>query len=734
MSERMDRAKALTPEDWLPKTRVRILQTGSLHLRLRNSDERRRILKADEEFWNGLRFPIQRLSYAVPLDLAAHLDTLSGQADADKDPERARMLKDKVDHLRGLIRDRHLIEWLNLVAFPVDESTETERVSYVRSSLERIGLIVTPMTKDGVAAICRELAPADKRFDFGQMDHFRIGQTLCRVLAVRDYPRMVNLAHFLDLYRLDRRVMVVQHVHPTESAALQREVSNSIGEMTGRLAGPLSEYVRAAEETKLQDAQRLLKQLSGENQSVLDFCMYLLVRASSPQELEDLSKRVISRLAGKGMRVLPVEMWQQQDAFRACLPAALNPLRELASRNLLASSIPVTFPYAQVELNHGTGLFHGVNMETGNLVLVDHWRLLKNAHIAFLGQTGSGKSFAMGLLLMQYWSQGVLIRSLDVDGDRNKRRLLASMGAQRLRVAPGAGNYLNPMEVRQQRRTEERDETAEAGNPLQATIQRQLSTFRLMMPDIGPAELAAVEQLLIAVYQAWGITWETDCTSVPRHAWPTWTDLHYYMTQYAETARLASVLSSWVHGSLAGMFDGHTTVNLTNQYVVIDVHEVAQNPQVRGPVFLQVLAYLWDEINQDWTVRKVLDLDEFGILADNHEALQFVWMVTKSARRRSAAVMLATQDPADFLMGLSESARKYAQGILNNCATKVLGFMERKALEQLQQAVRLSEAEVDLLSRLATEEKLILCGEDRAHVEVLASDSEHATLISGKQE
>jgi type IV secretory pathway VirB4 component len=204
---------------------------------------------------------------------------------------------------------------------------------------------------------------------------------------------------------------------------------------------------------------------------------------------------------------------------------------------------------------------------------------------------------------------------------------------------------------------------------------------------------------------------------VPSRAWPTWTHLYDYLQQDPKTENLAGVLHSWVHGSLSGIFDGHTNVNLDNQYVVLDIHDVTRHSLALAPVQFACMAYLWDEINRDWRERKVLDLDELGIFADHQDALAFAWMVVKCARRRRCRVQIATQDPADFLAG----GTKYAQGILTNCATKVLGYLEPTALAQIAGALRLSEAEQDLILRLQVWEKLIVCGEQQAHVEVVAS-------------
>jgi hypothetical protein len=735
----------VSAQHWLPVDRpVRLLEVGSIHLRLKTPQERRRIRRAEEELFNGLRFPVQRIALPVPLDLTEYLDGLYDQAGADRDRHRAWLLSDKADHVSALVHERHLVQWRNLVVIPADGPNGAERVQYLRTGLERMGLAVAELDRAGAAQVWYELLNPDQAaidrlgpdtglrsvldritpiagFDFGQHSHFRIGRKLCRVLCGRDFPRTVTMQQFQDTYRIDRRVTVIQHVHPASSDGLQREISNSIGEMNARLAGPLTEYEREALKARLRDAHRLLRKLAGENHQVLDFCLYVLVRAESLEELDLVCRTVTSRFDGKGMRVRPVHFWQHEDGFRCCLPACLDPLREFTRRNVPAASVPATFPYANAELSHGQGVVAGVNKDTGNLVIVDPW-LLMNPHSAFIGFTGAGKTFTLNELVIQFWSRGIQIRSLDIEGD--KGRLCHELKGQRVRIAPHAGNYLNPMEVRRPALDPTLfldGEAEEPANGLAATIQRELILFGLLLPSITPVELAKAETLLIQCYRQFGIDFDSDFGSIHPQAWPTWRDLHPLLADCPETERLAAVMQSWVQGSLAGMFDRHTSVDLDNQYVLLDIHDVMGHRLARGPVFFQAMTFLWDEINRDWRERKILDIDELGILADSEDALEFVWRVSKCARRRNCRLQVATQDPADFLSGRNPAALKYALGIINNCATKVLGYLEPKALEQVAQAVRLSEAEIDLLSRIPREEKLVICGEQRAHVEVVAS-------------
>lgn len=758
---------SLTAQEWLPVVatedgrlirkdgqELRLLEVGSVHLHLRSAAERRRVYRAEEELYNGLRFPVMRLALPRPVDLGQYLDSVLVESGRTAGTPQSAMLLDKLAHMEQLVSERQLVQWLNLVVLsgpttdnPGQELPLAERMHLVRSGLERCGLKVTELDSGNVAQVWTALMSPDEMglpgmldgtvldritpqegLEFSAPDRFWVGKQVCRVLAVTGYPRRVSPGQFAELYRLDRRVVVAQHFHPTNSAELLREFSNSVGEMQARMAGTLTEYEREAIRARLKDAQRLLRKLAGENHSVLDLCTYLVIRTEHPEELDPLTRRIFGRLEGKGMQARILRYGRQAQGFLACLPVAMDPLRGVARRNVPAESVPATFPYSSAELTHGEGVVMGLNKETGNLVLVDPWKLM-NAHSIFIGPSGCGKTFTLNELTIQFWSWGIPVRSIDIEGD--KSRLCQELGGQRVRLAPHAGNFINPMEVRRQALDPARFldiEGEEPANGLAATIQRQLILFSLLLPDVSPLELSQAETLLIRCYQDAGITFETDYSRLASRDWPTWGDLYRLLDADAETPRLAAVMHSWVHGSLSGMLNGHTNVNLESPYVVLDIHDVMGHRLARAPVFFQAMTFLWDEINQDWRERKILDIDELGILADKEDALEFIWRVCKSARRRRCRVQLATQDPADVLSGRSPAAQKYVLGIMNNCATKVLGYQEPKALEELAKALKLSDAEVVLLGRLRREEKLIICGEQRAHVDIVASPRELVIL------
>lgn len=748
----------------LDRGAARALEVSGINLHLRSRAERRRLARAEEALWNGLRFPVQRLTLPAPIDLRDYLNELESQADAvePEAPGRAEALRDKAEHLRSLVATQHLVEWRHLLVLPWDGAPQAperdarlqERVQQVRQGLERMGLaprevdvaawyaawdaVLHPGRQAPEALVYSATTPGALLallpyggFDFRPARHFVMDGRCCRVLMVTGYPRRAGQGALAELFQIDRRVIVSQHLHPTDSGALQRSLSNSIGEIRARFSLAPSPHEQEELRVRLRDAQRLLRKLATANHAVLDLCTYLLLVAGDVAELDALTRLVQARLTGMGMRSRALMLTEQQDGLRAVLPMGHNPLRALCRQNLPAEAMPASFPYVQGDLSHGRGALFGLNRATGNLCLLDPWALT-NPHVAYIGMSGSGKTFAMNEAVMQFWAQGIPIRSVDIEGD--KGRLCRDLGGQRIRLAPRAGNIINPMEVRPGALDPSGldGESEEPANGLAAAIQRQLILFGLMLPDAGAVELARAEQHLIACYEARGIGFGTDFTALSRHAWPTWRDLYPLLAADPDTRRLAAVMQAWVAGSLQGMLDGPTTVELDNPYVLLDLHDVMGHRLARAPVFFLAVTYLWDEINRDWSRRKVLDIDELGILADSEDALEFVWRVSKCARRRRCRLQVATQDPADFLSGRNDACRKYAAGILNNCAMKILGYLEPDALRLVAQAVHLSEAEQELIARLPVTDKLLIAGEHRAHVQVVASPRQLRTLDTGR--
>ena len=147
---------------------------------------------------------------------------------------------------------------------------------------------------------------------------------------------------------------------------------------------------RPEQDIALEDAERLRAQLQRGDERVFSVGLYVLVRATSPRALDDLTRRVETLLDGMlahSRRLL----WQQEDGYRSCLPEGRD--RVLITRNLDTSALGATLPFVGSSLSMERGMLYGVSARTQEPIIVDPFDdRFDNYHLAVMAPTGSRKS------------------------------------------------------------------------------------------------------------------------------------------------------------------------------------------------------------------------------------------------------------------------------------------------------------------------------------------------------
>jgi conjugal transfer ATP-binding protein TraC len=769
----------LSSEDWLGFDRPRggvlwlkdgsaakILAVNSINLDLRTSIERDTILNGEKELLNALSFPVQRLIYAEPLDLHDYLQEQQIRALSMPTGRRREFFLHHLEHLDDLVREQRLVRWRRFLILhhlrhvdrhAVQSTLEKRAKSLMDGLYEKCKLTAISLDDFGLAhlldilldpqrAMTQRLQPEaldtteiDAELavplNFSAEDYFQAGNNYARMFMVTGYPHSPEEGWIDDLYQWHPSVSVSQHLEPANGNRLIKELNNTIKESEARLAGQLSHDKRKIEEQRVEDADRLIGELAVGNHRVIDFSMYLRVSASRLDELDRLSAELEGYITGKHLSCRVLKWQEMIEGFRAWLPLGLNEHRQAHRHQIPAAGVASTFPWSSAELTQNTGRFRGINLHTLNVCVLDP-EALPNPHEAVLAYSGGGKSVELHLDMLHRWAAGR--RLLCLDPERDKGYICRITGGQMVRFGFGAGNIINPMQARRRPRDPDQDDgygdgadAEETTNSLQAQILRQGVLLSLILSDVKVEELAFASRTMMKLYQQHGITLATDPENVPTNKWPTWNELAPLLMQQPETKRLGAALSDWTdEGPFAGVMNGHTTVKLDSDFVVLDVADLKMNPAAQRPVFYLTLTYLWDEIDRDWDEPKDLYCDEMGILVDSQGGLQashidmalwFLWMISKCARKRNCRLKCATQNPNDFLSG-----GQYAIGILENCHTLVLGLQKKSSIQKLRQVVDLSEQEEAELLKMPPSNKLFVVGMDRALVKVVGSEAEMA--------
>lgn len=739
---------------------VKVVEVLPINFRLKSPFERRQILRSFTEALNALKYPVQLRNHAEPLDLTGYIEGLEALAGRERSPFRKQALVQYADYIGALTHDKELVRRRFYLVLPYVGHVSNPTAGEIRKTLHqhaldmserlhRCGLATMDLNDSELTNLYHALLrpdflveqriiPQDLRADTFlnlvapetlefHADHFQMGDKLSRVLMVTGYREVVEEGWLSDLYSYSPQVAIIQHIEPTRADILQKDISNSLGEIAHQLAkGGMSPLEVKQAELKAKSGDYLLGQLASGSQQVLDFSMYVQITADSVTELNDLTRKMEGMLGGKAMKTRRTRHRTQQ-AFDTALPVCVNALRDSAAWQMPAETVASTFPFDHAELSHTWGILRGVNKFTKNAVIIDPYHpTLTNPHEVSIATTGGGKSIEMKATIDRSHSLWDRVFALDIE--REYRQLCKARGGQWINLAPGAGNIINPMEIRPPaflaRDDDDAQETAgqparEDTNPLLAAIQRQQALFGLMLPGLTEEEISWTEEAQFATYRAAGIDERTDVTRVPRDAWPHLGHLVAQLAEREQTLRLAVVLQRWTEGSLRGIINGQTTVDLNASFVVLDIHDLEGMQRAQPPILYAALTYLWDEIRRDRTQRKTLAVDEMGLLKENQQALWFLWMLSKRARKYGCRLKTATQQVADFL-----SAGYYAEAIIGNAETKVLGRQKETDLKALKALVPFSEEEQALLAGMAPEDKLLMVGSQRVLVEVTVSDEE----------
>jgi hypothetical protein len=702
------------------------------------------------------------------LNLTAYVSdvrTLAGEA---KTPGRAARLNDYADFIQYLTEDRELVRRRFFLAIPYVGYSHNPTQAEIRRTLlanaqdlaerlKRCGVAVIGVDKTELAnvfhAMLRPALAIDQYItaedlegetflnlvapdglDFAE-DHSLIGSRFTRVLQVINYRHEVTEGWLSNLYSYSPNVAIIQHVEPTTADDLQREISNSLGEIRHQLnKGAMSPLEAKQAELKEQSADYLLTQLASGSQEVLDFCMYLQISADSKAELDALSTKMERMLGADAMKTRRTRHTSHQ-ALDTALPVCINRLKENTSWQMPAETVASTFAFDHAELSHTTGVLRGINKYTRNATIIDPYhRTLVNPHEVSIMTSGAGKSIEMKANLDRSHAMGDRIFLLDIE--REYQDLTIARGGQWINLAPGGGNVINPLEIRPtdvqpdyaeikadcdelQRQVLNVRPPFEHANQFLAGLSRQQTLFDMMLPGMSEVTMAYVEEAQFQVFQDAGIDEDTDLSRVGRTDWPHIGHLSALLLKNPHTQELGMVMQRWYAGTFRGIISGHSTVDLNSSWVCFDIHDLEGLRRAQPVALYTALTYLWDECRRNRAERKTLAIDELGLIRENPDALWFAWMVSKRGRKYSLRLKTATQQIKDFLEG-----GFYAQAILSNADTKILGRTKEDELAKLKDLIPFSEQELNLLATMPQNEKLLLVGNQRVVVDVAVSRDE----------
>ncbi|NMB56581.1 DUF87 domain-containing protein [Candidatus Beckwithbacteria bacterium] len=592
-----------------------------------------------------------------------------------------------------------------LFSFPLGKGRKPETKDPEQQQLEEAQNKITK----GLTSIQDIIAPPSIEVDFSDL---KIGQLFYRTLFVAGYPRFVSANWLAPLINFDHPLSISMFIYPVDGKGILDELKKKIGEMEAEIQTDLQrgKIPDISTQVQLEDAKNLQEQLAKGAERFFQFGLYVTIPAESKKELDFITKQVQSNLGALLIISKPATL-QMEEAFKTTIPICEDKLQ--IHRNMDTTSLATTFPFTSSELTDNKGIMYGINAHNDSLIIFDRFSL-ENANSVVFAKSGAGKSYTIKLeaLRSMFFDTEVIV----IDPEAEYKNLCEIVGGEHITFSFNSPAKLNPFDLSQV--------YEEGENELGLKILSLHSLFKIIMGDITPIEEAILDRALVLTYKQKEITPDPQTQSKEP---PLLEDLYKVLIGMEEqkAASMAARIEKFLKGSLKGIIDQHSNVDLGNQFTVFDIKELSD--ELRPIAMFIILDYIWTKVKKDLK-KRLLIVDEAWYLMKYPDSALFLYGMAKRARKYYLGVTTITQDVEDFL------ATDMGKAIVTNSSIQVLMKQSSAAIDKLVKVFYLSQGEKNLLLSAGVGEGLFFAGANHVAMRVVASPEEHRLITSNPQE
>ena len=410
----------------------------------------------------------------------------------------------------------------------------------------------------------------------------------------------------------------------------------------------------------------------------------------------------------------------------------------LAAHRCSTAHLRAVYPFLSAGSLGGNGVYIGTD-RLGGSFCYDPWELypdrsrgyagvLTGPNMLVAGQVGRRKS---SLVKTYCWRQHVFGRKLAILDPKGEYGPLATaMGAASIRVAPGRGVRLNPLDPgpgatelgeREVRRRQlvllQSLASASLGRGL-GSEERTALDLSLRAVHEGVTRVATLVEVVDALLSPTASTARTVCTTAAKLA--------------QASREVALELRRLCEGDLQGMFDGPTNVDVDwdGPAVVLDLSEVF-NSEALGLLMTCATSWLQSAIARPTAGQRIVVVDEAWAVLANLGVARWLQGLAKLARHWGVQLVVVIHRLGDLLAAGDEGSRqvRLAQGLLADTETRVIYGQPSDEIGRAVELLGLSHTEARLLPTLDPSSGLWKVGPHHTHlVDHEVGDDEWAVI------
>ena len=554
------------------------------------------------------------------------------------------------------------------------------------------------------------IAPSYLEVDF---NHVQVGSKFYRTLFVSKYPRVVQINWLEPIINFDHSLRISTFYYPMEIKDVLAKLKKKMGELEATLMTQMGsgKIIDPRAKVALKDAQVLQDAIASGAEKLFQFGLYITVEAASLEELNKVTKDVLSTVSSIDMQADPATL-KMEEGFKSTLPQGTDQL--FLVRNLDTTSIATTFPFVTSELTMNHGILYGVNIHNKSLVVFDRFDL-ENANSVVFARSGAGKSYFVKLEVFRQLMLGTEI--IIIDPEKEYEHLCKYLDGLYITFTQDKGYKINPFELPGVQLEEDADQLREKMLSLQRF-------FNILFDNMTNMEKAILDKAIMLTYNEKGITTDPETqTKEP----PLLEDLYKVLKGFVEpeAQSMAKRLERFLIGSAAGIFNEATNLKLTNPFVAFSVRDLQE--ELRPLAMYIMLDYIWTFVRKV-RKRRILVVEEAWYMMQRADSAEFMFAIAKRARKYYLGLTTISQDVDDFL------STDYGKAVVSNSALQVLMKQSQTSIERIQFVFKLTNGERSFLLRCNIGEGLFFAGSQHVAIRSVSSLAEHRLMTTNPKE
>ena len=587
-----------------------------------------------------------------------------------------------------------------------------------------------------------EVAP--KGINFRPATEFMLGDKYYTIMTVVGYPRSIFPGYLSDITNIPGVRLAIKHI-PISFEILKKMLNKEIADLKIRYQQEKDQTTQERIRQDYESLEQFISMLASSQARIFDFQMHLMVSADSKDALELTKIQVRNYIDALGMRAVSL-MFEQEKALKSMIP--IFPEQDIEKRigiPLPSVTIAGMYPFVFDSVKDpGAGTLLGMD-RSGGVILYNQflYQIRKennrnNANIIILGTSGSGKSTAAKLLLRTHLRNGLKCVCIDPEGELGE--MVNMMKGDFLDLGKGGDfGMINPLEI-----VVDVDETEiEQGlgyTVLTRTLQQLKAFMKYYNPSIEEDVLTLFSEIVQDTYKRYKIDYETDFTKLTSADFPTFDDVYatikgrlLSMTDATRERDVMERLELKIRPLIKELryyFTGHTTLQINSDFIVFNIKEIMNSDEnIKNALFFNILKYAWG-LCLDKDINTVMMVDEAHVLLSNHNELgaEFLSQIQRRARKYNTGTIVITQQPTDFA---APNLIMHGKAIFDNASSYLIMNLRKQAVDDLSKLIDLNETEMERIKYYNQGEGLLICGNRRMNMNVIATQEELDSFGSG---